>query len=350
MVFYSNYFFTVEHMIREYLKLSRSFNAVLTGISPVMGAIAMGEFHLFTLFILFLIGFLGHTFGFVFNDIIDYRIDKTSKEISDRPLISGTISLKKAWIFAFVSIITAFIIAIILAIYTTNFYPIIILIISAILIILYDLISKKLPFMDIFVALGIFFFILYGASTVTIKIDEITSIAWLVCILGSIQVLFMQIVAGGMKDIENDYINGANTAAVKMGVRVKEKKLYISNKFKALAYLIQIINIILIFIPYIIIPLFINQNPNLKYFQWIVIALIACIMFFLSYKLLSLEIFERKKVRRYIGSHYMTHFALVPILLMTLNPWAGLLVFFPALGFIISNIILHGTILQPKTM
>ena len=81
-----------------------------------------------------------------------------------------------------------------------------------------------------------------------------------------------------------------------------------------------------------------------------IIAFIAFIMFFLSYKLLSLEKFERKKVRRYIGSHYMTHFALVPILLMTLNPWAGLLVFFPALGFIISNIILHSTILQPKTM
>jgi hypothetical protein len=204
--------------------------------------------------------------------------------------------------------------------------------------------------MDIFVALGIFFFILYGASTVTTKIEDITLIAWLVCILGSIQVLFMQIVAGGMKDIENDYKKGAKTAAVKMGVRVKDKKLYISNKFKTLAYFIQIINIILIYTPFFLISLFINQNQNLKYFQWIIIAFITFIMFFLSYKLLSMERFERKKVRRYIGSHYMTHFALVPILLMTLNPWAGLLVFFPALGFIISNIILHGTILQPKTM
>ena len=59
-------------MIREYLKLARSFNAVLTGISPVMGAIAMRQYNIFTLFILFLIGFLGHTFGFVFNDIIDF--------------------------------------------------------------------------------------------------------------------------------------------------------------------------------------------------------------------------------------------------------------------------------------
>jgi hypothetical protein len=56
------------------------------------------------------------------------------------------------------------------------------------------------------------------------------------------------------------------------------------------------------------------------------------------------------KARKLIGSHYITNFALVPIMLMTLTPWAGLLVFFPALGFILSNIILHGTILQPKTM
>ena len=147
-------------MIREYLKLSRSFNAVLTGISPVMGAIAMGEYHILTLLILFIIGFLGHTFGFVFNDIIDYKIDKTSKEISDRPLISGTIKLKNAWTFALISMIGAFLIATILAYYSMNFYPLIILGISAFFIILYDLISKKIPFMDIFVAIGVFFFIL----------------------------------------------------------------------------------------------------------------------------------------------------------------------------------------------
>ena len=73
-------------------------------------------------------------------------------------------------------------------------------------------------------------------------------------------------------------------------------------------------------------------------------------MFTLSHKLLSMKHFERSKARKLIGSHYVTNFALVPIMLMTLNPWAGLMIFFPALGFILSNIILHGTILQPKTM
>ena len=73
-------------------------------------------------------------------------------------------------------------------------------------------------------------------------------------------------------------------------------------------------------------------------------------MFILSYKLLSMKKFERMKARKFIGSHYMINFALVPIMLMSLNPWAGLLCFFPGLGFILSNIILHGTVLQAKTM
>jgi 4-hydroxybenzoate polyprenyltransferase len=336
-------------MIREYLKLARSFNAVLTGISPVMGAIAMQQYNILILLILFLIGFFGHSFGFVFNDIIDYKIDKSSKDISDRPLISGTISLKNAWIFALICIILALSVAGIIAFITEIYYPIIILIISASCIILYDLISKKLPFMDIFVALGIFFFILYGASTQVNNLSNITLVAWLVCILGSIQVLFMQIVAGGLKDIENDYQSGAKTAAVTLGVRVTNKRLHTSIPFQILAFGIQIADIILVFTPFFIIEKFMD-SIFLAMFQWLTLGVISGMMIFFSYKLMNMGTFNRKKARTYIGSHYMTNFALVPIMLMTLNPWAGILLFFPALGFLMSNIILHGTLMQPKTM
>ena len=344
-------------MIREYLKLARSFNAVLTGISPVMGAIAMEQYNLFTLFVLFSIGFLGHTFGFVFNDIIDYNIDKTSSEISDRPLISGTISPRNAWLFALSCLILAFLIASILALnpYTlfnsipNNFIPILILGASAFFITLYDLISKKFPMMDILVAIGIFFFILYGASTQVSSISEITPIAWFVCVLGSIQVLFMQIVAGGLKDIENDYIKGAKTTAIRFGVRMENGFLHISNTFKVLAYGLQILDVFLVFTPFIIFSVF-RQNFFLNLIQWIVLIAIAIMMFVLSHRLLSMKTFKRQKARKLIGSHYMINFALVPILLMSLNPWAGILIFFPALGFILSNMILHGTLLQPKTM
>ena len=60
--------------------------------------------------------------------------------------------------------------------------------------------------------------------------------------------------------------------------------------------------------------------------------------------------FDRGRITSLIGTHYIVNFTIVPIMLMTLNPWAGLLLFFPGLGFILSNLTLHGTILQPKTM
>jgi 4-hydroxybenzoate polyprenyltransferase len=336
-------------MIREYLKLARSFNAVLTGVSPVMGAIAMGQYNILTLFLLFLVGFFGHTYGFVLNDIIDYKIDKSSKEISDRPLISGTISIKKAWVFGIIAIVIAMLISGYIAISTQSLYPIIILGISAFFITVYDLISKKLPGMDIFVALGVFFLILYGASTVTGNLTGITTLAWFVCILGGIQVLFMQFIAGGMKDIENDYKMGAETVAVKMGVRVTDGLLKVSTSYKILAYGIQLVDLTVVFLPFFIIWN-ISNLTSLQYVQWSVIILIGIIMFYLSYKLLSMKTFQRKKARMLIGSHYMINFMIVPIMLMSLNPWTGILIIFPGLGFILNNLILHGTLLQPKTM
>ena len=335
--------------VREYLKLSRSFNAVLTGVSPVMGAIAMGQNNILTLFMLFLIGFFGHTYGFVLNDIIDYNIDKTSKEISDRPLVSGTISIKKAWIYAIFSMIISFIIAFYLALTTSIYYPIIVLVLSAVFVTIYDSISKKIPGMDIILTTSIFFLILYGASTFVKDIFNVTKLALIVCILGSIQVLFMNAIAAGMKDIENDYKRGARTLAIKMGVRIIDGKLKVPVTFKSLAYGIQLVDIILVFLPFFIVWN-VTKLSILQYLQWGIIIIIGIILLVLSSKLLNMKYFDRKKARGYIGSHYMINFTIVPIMLMTLNPWAGLIMFLPGLGFILSNIILHGTITQPKTM
>ena len=336
-------------IIREYLKLARSFNAVLTGVSPVMGAISMKQYDLFNLFLLFLVGFFGHTYGFVLNDIMDYKLDKTSKEISDRPLISGTISLRNAWVFAFFSMIVSILIGFYIAFENQNYVPLVLLFISALMITIYNLISKKFPGMDVFVALGIFFLILYGASSLVNEGFNVSKLTWFVCVLGSLQVLFMQFIAGGMKDIENDFIRGAKTLAVKMGVRVTNGNLNVSTSFKSLAYGLQFIDLIVVLLPFLMIDELKNQSV-FQYLQWGLIVLIGVIMLYLSHKLLSMKRFDREKARKYIGSHYMINFAIVPVMLMSLNLWAGLLVFFPGLGFILSNVILHGTLLQPKTM
>jgi len=334
--------------IREYLKLARSFNSFLTGISPVMGAIAMGMFDLWHLTLLFLIGFFGHTYGFVINDIFDYEIDKHNEELKDRPLISGTISMKKAWFFAIFAVTMSFIIAIYLAYTTQRYFSLVILVLSAATITFYDKISKKLPLMDIFDSLAVFLLILYGVTTVTNNLSDITSLAWLVCLLGGIQVFFMQVVPGGLKDIKNDYEKGAKTVAVKMGVRVTEGGvLQVPIGYKTFAYLIQIIDIALVFLPFIII---FKEVTHFYYLIWILLGVIGFLMLFVSHKFLNMKYFERNKMRKLLGSHFSINFALVPVMLMALNPWTILIVFFPPIGFILSNLVLHGTLLQPKTM
>jgi 4-hydroxybenzoate polyprenyltransferase len=312
-----------------------------------MGAIAMGNFELYHLFLLFLIGFFGHTYGFVLNDILDYKIDKLNKELVDRPLISGTITLKKAWIFSIISMIISFLLAIYLAYITGSYYPLIILLLSALVITTYDIISKKYPLMDIFSSTAVFLLILYGATTVSGNVFNLTTLAWIVCLLGWIQVFFMQLVPGGLKDIKNDFEAGAHTAAVKFGVRVNQSSvLRIPFVYKVVAYLTQIVNIVFVFIPFLII----FEHRDIHYVIWVLLCLVGFLMLFVSHKFLNMKYFERDKMRMLLGGHFSINFSLVPIMLMALNPWTFIIILFPPIGFIFSNIILHGTILQPKTM
>jgi 4-hydroxybenzoate polyprenyltransferase len=325
-------------MIKEYLKLSRSFNVGLTALAPVLGAFCNGEDSALSLFLFFLVGFFGHCYGFALNDIIDYRVDSLSHELKERPLVSGEIKMKQAWAFTFsmlfISLSTGFLISYIYS----NFISVSILVLSAISITIYDLISKKYPAMDIFVALGIFLLIFYGAYTVSRDIKEIT---WIVAILGTLQVLFMQFIAGGLKDAEHDYKAKANTLAIKTGVRVEEK-IFIPFSFKLLAYSLQIIYLFFIFYPF-------YKIFEDALIQLIILSILSILMLYISYKLLSIKKFVRDEVRKYIGAHYYINFSLVPIMLTAINPFIFLLAFVPPLAFLISNIAIHGSVL-PKTM
>ncbi len=326
--------------LKEYLKLSRSFNAGLTAIAPVLGAICNGEERLFNLFLFFLVGFFGHCYGFALNDIVDYKIDRLSKELMERPLVSGKISIKNAWIFTISMLIISFLIAIYISFTYSNFISLFILILSAVSITIYDFISKKLPAMDIFVALGIFLLIIYGALTVNLKMSQLSII---IAILGTLQVLFMQFVAGGLKDAEHDYKAKAKTLAIKLGVRV-QNNLFIPLSFKFLAYSLEAIYLIFLFYPFF----FLEDFKN-KFLQIFILIILSILMIFISYRLLSMKKFIRNVARKYIGMHYYINFSLVPVMLTVINPFIGLIAFIPPFAFIASNLILHGSLL-PKTM
>jgi len=327
-------------VIKEYLKLSRSFNAGLTAIAPVLGAIANGESNLYRLILFFLVGFFGHCYGFALNDIIDYKIDKLAPELKDRPLVSGKISLRNAWVFTIATLFISLIFAIYIAFLYSNFITLIILFFSALSITIYDLISKRYPAMDIFVAGGIFFLIIYGSLTVNLHLSDLAKI---VAILGTLQVLFMQFIAGGLKDAEHDYIGKARTLAIKLGVRVQNKKLFIPISFKFLAYCLQAIYLFFLFLPFYLIDEFKGH-----YLQIVILAFLSILMLYVSYRLLSMKKFVRNEARKFIGLHYYINFSLVPIMLTVINPFIGLIALIPPFAFIVSNLTLHGSLLHKR--
>ena len=167
-------------MLRKYLEISRLFNMGLTGVAPILGAVSMwgeGQIIPLNLLILFLIGCFSHIYGFVLNDVMDVKIDKLSEELIARPLVSGTITRRNATYFAISCMILSLVLAVFFYDGIINFIFLISLLIFAyILATIYDILSKKYPGMDIFVASAVFFLILFGAST----IGTPTRLAWIV--------------------------------------------------------------------------------------------------------------------------------------------------------------------------
>jgi 4-hydroxybenzoate polyprenyltransferase len=318
--------FTFVVMLRDYIEITRLFNMGLTAIAPVLGALSMwnvGSLSLWKLFILFIIGSLAHIYGFVINDVIDIRLDKLSKDLSARPLVRGSITRRRATIFAISCMIGAFI-----------------LLIAYFLATMYDIASKKYPGMDLVVAGAIFFLILFGAST----IGTPTMLTYVVALIGGIQVLFMNMINGAIKDIDHDEEGSANTVAIRLGAKIYAGVIALPLSFKTTGYLIEIARMALIFLPFV----FLWLSPS--FWQIALLVLFAIATFVSIYKLYSIKTFDRARIRKLIGIIVIFMYATTPIMLSSLNIYIILVALIPPLWFFASNLVLHKTIFEPKTM
>ncbi len=191
-------------MIRDYIEITRLFNMGLTGVAPVLGALAMWNVDTLTplkLVILFIIGGLAHSYGFVLNDFIDIKVDKLSKDLIARPLVQGSITRKRAAFFAVFCMIGTFLLSFVFFSDLRSYiFLVLILLLAYFFATVYDIVSKKYPGMDLFVAGAVFFLILFGAST----IGTPTTLAYIVALIGGLQVLFMNMINGTIKDIDHD--------------------------------------------------------------------------------------------------------------------------------------------------
>lgn len=348
--------------IAEYLKLARSFNLALTAVAPVFGALAMGEGSLLRLAMLFIVGAGAHIYGFVMNDYIDMRIDSLSGELRQRPLISGTITPRAALSFALSGLVVMLVVGYMSmsASSTLNGSAgalvfgrprvMALLVIAAILATIYNFVSKEFPGMDVFVAGAVFFLCVFGAASTAGDIMNVSRLGWVVCTLGGLQVMFMNIVAGGLKDIDHDSKGGGRTLAVVLGCKVygKDDILTIPSHFRALAYLLQIIFLLVLFVPFLL-GLF-SPTPAETAILLAMLTAISVAMLGTSYQLMGQRRFLRDRMRKLIGTHYILNYILVPIMLMPVNQYILLLTVVPPLGFLLSNKLLAGSAMKPETM
>ncbi len=336
--------FTFVVMLRDYIELTRLFNMGLTAVAPVLGALSMwdvGSLAVWKLFILFIIGSLAHIFGFVINDVIDFRLDKLSKDLSARPLVRGSITRRGAAIFAVSCMIGSFLLSFVFFSDLFRYLVLVgILLVAYFFATVYDIASKKYPGMDLVVASAIFFLILFGAST----IGTPTRLAYIVALIGAIQVLFMNMINGAIKDIDHDEQGSANTVAIRLGAKVYAGIIALPVSFKTTGYLIEIVRIALIFLPFV----FLGLDPNL--WQIALLVVFAVATFFSIYKLYSIKTFDRTRIRKCIGIIVIFMYATTPVMLSSLNIYIILVALIPPLWFFASNLVLHKTIFEPKTM
>jgi 4-hydroxybenzoate polyprenyltransferase len=330
-------------MLSEYLKLIRSFNLALTAIAPVLGALAMAQYSSYlSLFVLFLIGACSHSYGFVLNDYLDVRVDRLTRELKDRPLVSGTIKRANALRLAFSALIFSWLLTLFFYCDFIQWLKLLsIVMLADLLATLYNFTSKKLPAMDFLVAGAVYFLIIFGCTTVSFNL---TSLAIITALIGFTQVLYMNMINGGLKDIDHDWLASAKTVVVKLGTKVIGNNLKIPNSLKSCAYSIIAFHALLIFSP------FAFTNLSFYYWQFAILIIFLLLEIYFASKLLFMKKFNRNEVRKNIGLEVIFMYALAPIMLSSINLWISLLALVPPLGFIISNLVLHSSALKPKTM
>lgn len=333
---------SVKNRILEYLRLFRFQAGAVEATIILIGALVMGQRDFSLLLIVFFIGIFGHICGYVLNDYADVKVDKKSYELKEKPLVSGVIPKRYALI---ISILAAFITYALTLIFFPYLRSIFLLSLATILTIVYDFFGKKIPGSDFIVAGTIALFCLFGASTVPLPFTNIT---YIVCLLFFFDIVFINVVEGGVKDVDHDYLAGGKTIATRIGVKVKEGRLMIPRKFTAFAYTLKAIYFGLI--------LLLGFQPELniwysnQYVIHIIVILLIIIIIITSYKFLHLSIFDRSKMKRLYSGINSASGALILIMLL---PILGLeitlvLLLLPITWYIVFNFILYGKGLEPR--
>lgn len=308
----------------EFAKLIRLKSLGMSMI-PVIGAVSViVNLSLNDFIVLFFIGVLINAVGFILNDFIDRKRDKVSPDFIDRPLVKGILTT------IFVRRIVVFFILITLfsaILYFQNLIALLVLIIGSGFGILYNIYGKKIYGSDILLASAFALFCLFGMLTQSLKLSYFNIILLLLVFF---QVLYFNVIEGGLKDAYNDRNTKAKTIAVKLGV-VTVPEVRISLKFKLLAIVLEGIVFCLVISPFLLIP-------KIYQFEFWFISLgfilaIGLSFVFTMFKMLNIKIFQRNIIQYIIGiqelKRYLNYLSILSVITGVL--WPIILIIVPFL-------------------
>lgn len=332
----------IKDKIIAYLRLCRFQATGLIATLSVIGAAIAGQDEFFLLGVVFTIGVFYHIFLYVLNDYVDLEVDKKSKDLQRKPLVSGVIPEQNALILSGSAVVAMYVL-------TVVFFPyiqtLLVLSFAVLLGAVYDCFGKKIPGIADFVMAGsLASTFLFGASTVTSPFSMVVVLTFFVILFFTV---YGNAVEGGLKDVDHDYMGGARTLATIMGVKVEKGRLMMTKKFAFFSWSIEIISFILI--------LMLADQPGINIFRsndylrigvvvfLIIISLVSTTMF------LTLKQFDRAKMKKLFGVINSSSGALIIILLF---PLLGLiktiiLLLLPITWYVLFNTVLYGKPMQP---
>jgi 4-hydroxybenzoate polyprenyltransferase len=326
----------------DYVRLARLHSSVLTGLTALFGALAIKpDTDLMVLMAIYFAGICVHIFGFVLNEYFDLEVDRHLEELSSKPLVSGAVTPGKALAFCLGSAAVSYIFILLATKFVINPWPFLFLTLTLAIFYAYDRWGKQLVITDLLLAGFVGFLCLAGASVIAWPVNLLTVV---VASLAFLQ-LFLQNGLAGMKDVKHDMEAGAITTPIRLGVRINEDstRITVSTRFKNYIIIFKIFHVFIIF-GYIFYQ---ARGDALNGLQLFLLIIGTVFMLSLMFKILTMRIFERDKLIRFIGAHEIVTYSLIPLLFIGILGWLSifLLIIFPIIWLAAFMMLMYGRLL-----
>ena len=248
----------------------------------MLGGISSNIYAVKNFFIVLIGAILVRSCGCVINDISDHKFDKLVSRTKDRPIASGQISLREAWLFFFLLALSS--LCLLLFVPITTIY---ISMIIAVFILLYPLTKRFLKAPQFF--LGITF----GSGTIISYslVSTSFSLSILLLFIGTVLWIISFDTIYALEDIEDDKLIGINSTPILWD----DKAIIISKILHLLFYF----SLLLIF--------YINQFSLLFL---VILLLLFCIYFYQNSLVNKGEYLKAFKVNNWVGMIASTGFAI----------------------------------------